>query len=202
MSAQTIPLSGSLDEQLSLRLLHQRIILLGSEVDDAVANRIVSQLLLLSAEDPKADISLFINSPGGSVMAGMAIYDTMAMIPNDVSTLAMGLSASMGQILLCAGTHGKRFSLPHTRILMHQGSAGIQGTTADVEIQERNLREIEDTVNGLLAFHTGHTVAEIERDSDRDHWFSAREALDYGMVDQIIGSSTELQSVPQRKAGL
>ena len=106
MSAQTIPLSGSLDEQLSLRLLHQRIILLGSEVDDAVANRNVSQLLLLSAEDPKADISLFINSPGGSVMAGMAIYDTMAMIPNDVSTLAMGLSASMGQILLCAGTHG------------------------------------------------------------------------------------------------
>ena len=163
-----------------MRLLHQRIILLGSEVDDAVANRIVSQLLLLSAEDPKADISLFINSPGGSVMAGMAIYDTMAMIPNDVSTLAMGLSASMGQILLCAGTHGKRFSLPHTRILMHQGSAGIQGTTADVEIQERNLREIEDTVNGLLAFHTGHTVADIERDSDRDHWFS----------------------VPQRKAGL
>lgn len=202
MNAQTTPLSGSFDEQLSLRLLHQRIVVLGTEVDDAVANRIVAQLLLLSAEDPRADISLYINSPGGSVSAGMAIYDTMMMIPNDVGTLAMGLAASMGQILLCAGAAGKRFSLPHSRILMHQGSAGVQGTTADVEIQEQNLRAIEDMVNGLLAHHTGHTIAEIERDSDRDHWFSAEEARQYGMVDHLVGNLAELQNPNHRKAGL
>lgn len=202
MTNQTTPINSALDEQLALRLLHQRIIVLGSEVDDEVANRIVSQLLLLSAEDPQADISLYINSPGGSVTAGMAIYDTMQMIPNQVGTLAMGLAASMGQILLCAGAPGKRYSLPHSRILMHQGSAGVQGTTADVEIQERNLRQIEDMVNGLLAQHIGKDVKQIEADSDRDHWFSALEAKEYGMVDHVLDSLVNLMPIKQRKVGI
>lgn len=202
MTNQTLPINSVLDEQLALRLLHQRIIVLGSEVDDEVANRIVSQLLLLSAEDSQADISLYINSPGGSVTAGMAIYDTMQMIPNQVGTLAMGLAASMGQILLCAGAPGKRYSLPHSRILMHQGSAGVQGTTADVEIQERNLRQIEDMVNGLLAQHIGKDVEQIEADSDRDHWFSALEAKEYGMVDHVLDSLMNLMPIKQRKVGL
>ncbi|AJT42971.1 ATP-dependent Clp protease proteolytic subunit [Psychromicrobium lacuslunae] len=202
MTTQTVPINAALDEQLALRLLHQRIIVLGSEVDDEVAHRVVSQLLLLSAEDPQADISLYINSPGGSVTAGMAIYDTMQIIPNQVSTLAMGLAASMGQILLCAGAAGKRYALPHTRILMHQGSAGVQGTTADVEIQERNLRQIEDMVNGLLAHHIGKEVAQIESDSDRDHWFSAAQAREYGMVDQVLESIDLAPSMKARKVGI
>src|ERR1035438_3586766 len=130
---------GTLDEQLATRLLYQRIIVLGTEVDDQVANRLCAQLLLLSAEDPRSDISLYINSPGGSVSAGLAIYDTMRLIPNDVSTLAMGLAGSMAQFLLCAGTAGKRFSLPHAQVLMHQGSAGFGGTAADVEIYAEQL---------------------------------------------------------------
>ncbi|NYE94918.1 ATP-dependent Clp protease protease subunit [Psychromicrobium silvestre] len=202
MTTQTVPPPSPFDEQLALRLLHQRIVVLGTEVDDAVATRIVSQLLLLSAEDARADISLYINSPGGSVTAGMAIYDTMQMIPNEVGTLAMGLAASMGQILLCAGAPGKRFALPHSRILMHQGSAGVQGTTADVEIQERNLRQIEDMVNGLLARHIGKNIEQIEADSDRDHWFSAEQAREYGMVDRVLDSAEQLVPVSNRRAGL
>lgn len=180
------PPVGTLDDQLAARLLHQRIIVLGSEVDDAIANRLCAQLLLLSAEDPRSDVSLYINSPGGSVSAGLAIYDTMRLIPNDVSTLAMGLAGSMGQFLLCAGTAGKRYSLPHAQVLMHQGSAGFGGTAADVEIYAEQLDRTSKLMTRLTAEHTGQPVETIERDSLRDRWFTAEEALDYGMIDHIV----------------
>src|ERR1051326_8152686 len=144
------PNAGSIDDQVAARLLHQRIIVLGQEVDDPIANRLCGQLLLLSAEDPRAPISEYINSPGGSVSAGLAIYDTMRLIPNDVSTLAMGLAASMGQFLLSAGTPGKRYALPRARVLMHQGSAGIGGTAIDIEIQAENLEHTKSVVLGLI----------------------------------------------------
>ena len=182
------PLTGPLDEQLTARLLQQRIIVLGAEVDDQIANRLCAQLLLLSAEDPRSDISLYINSPGGSVSAGLAIYDTMRLIPNNVSTLAMGLAASMGQFLLCAGTAGKRFSLPHAQVLMHQGSAGFGGTAADIEIYAGQLQRTGRTMIGLIAQHTGQPVAQVEQDSLRDRWFDAEEALSYGFIDHIVES--------------
>jgi ATP-dependent Clp protease protease subunit len=184
--AGTAQLTRALDDQLAARLLHQRIIVLGTEVDDQVANRICSQLLLLSAEDPRGDISLYINSPGGSVSAGLAIYDTMRLIPNSVSTLAMGLAGSMGQFLLTAGTAGKRFSLPHAQILMHQGSAGFGGTAADVEIYAEQLERISATLLRLIAEHTGQSVETVERDSRRDRWFTAPEARAYGLIDHIL----------------
>ena len=170
------------------RLLHQRIIVLGQEVDDAIANKLCAELLLLSAEDAKRDIALYINSPGGSVSAGLAIYDTMRLIPNDVATLARGMAASAGQFLLSAGAPGKRHALPHARILLHQGSAGIGGTAMDIEIQAKDLRYTRDTVLALVAEDTGQSVETIERDSRRDRWFSASEALDYGFVDQVVSS--------------
>ncbi|HSR85398.1 MAG TPA: ATP-dependent Clp protease proteolytic subunit [Streptosporangiaceae bacterium] len=179
-------LPGALDDQLIARLLYQRIIVLGSEVDDRVANRLCAQLLLLSAEDPRGDISLYINSPGGSVSAGLAIYDTMRLIPNDVSTLAMGLAGSMAQFLLCAGTRGKRFSLPHAQVLMHQGSAGFGGTAADVEIYSAQLERVGALMIRLTAEHTGQAPEQVEQDSRRDRWFSAEEALAYGMIDHIL----------------
>ena len=172
----TRPGGGSLDDQLAARLLHQRIIVLGKEVDDAIANRLCAQLLLLSAEDPRATSASTSTRPGGSVTAGLAIYDTMRLIPNDVSTLAMGLAASMGQFLLSAGTPGKRFGLPHARILMHQGSAGIGGTAADIEIQAENLEHTKNVMMRLIAEHTGQPVEKVERDADRDRWFTAEEA--------------------------
>ncbi|MEQ7128341.1 ATP-dependent Clp protease proteolytic subunit [Actinopolymorpha sp. B11F2] len=180
--------TNTFDDQLAARLLHHRIVLLGSEVEDVSANRVCAQLLLLSAEDPRSDISLYINSPGGVVYAGMAIYDTMRLIPNDVSTLAMGFAASMGQFLLCAGTKGKRFSLPHTRIMMHQGSAGIGGTAVDIEIQAENLEYSKAQMQRLLAEHTGQSVETIRTDSDRDRWFAPEEARDYGMIDTVVDS--------------
>lgn len=180
------------------RLLHQRIIVLGQQVDDDIANKLCAELLLLSAEDPKRDIALYINSPGGSVSAGLAIYDTMRLIPNDVSTLAMGLAASMGQFLLSAGTPGKRYALPHSRVLMHQGSAGIGGTAIDIEIQAENLEHTKNVMIGLIAEHTGQPVEVIERDSLRDRWFTAEQARDYGFVDRVL---TELSAVrPARPA--
>src|SRR5690349_7923815 len=150
--------AGPVDDQVTARLLHQRIIVLGSEVDDQVANRLCGQLLLLAAEDPRGAISLYINSPGGSVSAGLAIYDTMRLVPNEVSTLALGLAGSMGQFLLTAGTPGRRFSLPHAQILMHQGSAGFGGTAADVEIYAEQLERISATLLRLIAAHTGQPV--------------------------------------------
>ena len=194
--------AGTLDDQLITRLLYHRIIVLGSEVDDKVANRLCAQLLLLSAEDPRSDISLYINSPGGSVSAGLAIYDTMRLIPNDVSTLAMGLAGSMAQFLLCAGTKGKRFSLPNAQVLMHQGSAGFGGTAADVEIYAEQLDRTAKTMIRLTADHTGQPVATIERDSLRDRWFSADEALEYGMIDHIVERLDDIRPVVAGRAGL
>ena len=190
---------GTLDDQLAGRLLYQRIIVLGAEVDDRVANRLCGQLLLLSAEDPRADISLYINSPGGSVSAGLAIYDTMRLIPNDVSTLAMGLAGSMGQFLLSAGTPGKRFSLPHAQILMHQGSAGFGGTAADVEIYAGQLERVGATLLELTAEHTGQPIETVERDSRRDRWFTADEALAYGLIDHILDSVDDVRPAMARQ---
>jgi len=190
------------DDHLVARLLHHRIVLLGSEVDEASANRVCAQLLLLSAEDPRTDISLFVNSPGGVVYAGMAIYDTMRLVPNDVSTLAMGFAASMGQFLLCAGAKGKRYSLPHARIMMHQGSAGIGGTAADIEIQAENLAYSKGQMERLLSENTGQPVETIRRDSDRDRWFSAEEARAYGMVDRVVDSLDSIGHGVGRRMGI
>jgi ATP-dependent Clp protease protease subunit len=197
------PTAVGLDEQLISRLMFQRIVLLGTEVDDAVANRLCAQLLLLSAEDPRGDISLYINSPGGSVSAGLAIYDTMRLIPNDVSTLALGLAGSMAQFLLCAGTSGKRFSLPHAQVLMHQGSAGFGGTAADIEIYAEQLGRTGATMMRLISEHTGQPLERVEHDSLRDRWFSAGEARDYGIVDHIVEHLDDVRpSLAARKAGL
>jgi ATP-dependent Clp protease, protease subunit len=201
--AETASAGGTMDEQLLTRLLYQRIIFLGSEVDDKIANRLCAQLLLLSAEDPRSDISLYINSPGGSVSAGLAIYDTIRVIPNDVSTLALGLAGSMAQFLLCAGTAGKRYSLPHAQVLMHQGSAGFGGTAADIEIYAGQLERTGATMIRLIAGHTGQPVERIEQDSLRDRWFSAEEARDYGMVDHIVERLDDVRpAITGRRAGL
>jgi ATP-dependent Clp protease protease subunit len=201
--AEAPPATVSLDEQLVSRLLFQRIIVLGTEVDDQVANRLCAQLLLLSAEDSRSAISLYINSPGGSVSAGLAIYDTMRLIPNEVSTLAMGLAGSMAQFLLCAGTAGKRFSLPHAQVLMHQGSAGFGGTAADIEIYAEQLGRTGATMLRLIAEHTGQPLERVEQDSLRDRWFSAAEAREYGIVDHIVERLDDVRpAVAGRKAGL
>ena len=176
----------NLEDSVFNRLLKERILFLGSVVEDQIANQICAQLLLLSAEDPERDIWLYINSPGGSVSAGMAIYDTMQYINNDVATMAMGLAASMGQFLLCAGTNGKRFALPHARIMMHQPSGGIGGTAADVAIQAEQMLYTKSKMAERIAFHTGQTVEQIEKDSDRDRWFTADQALEYGFIDKVV----------------
>jgi ATP-dependent Clp protease protease subunit len=199
MATTTALMTGTLDDQLAARLLHQRIIVLGAEVDDPVANRLCAQLLLLSAEDPRSDISLYINSPGGSVSAGLAIYDTMRLIPNDVSTLAMGLAGSMGQFLLSAGTPGKRFSLPHAQILMHQGSAGFGGTAADVEIYAEQLERIGTTLLRLISEHTGQPYETVERDSRRDRWFDAEQARAYGLIDHILDRVDDVRPAISRR---
>ncbi|WP_433299579.1 ClpP family protease [Pseudonocardia sp. CA-142604] len=170
------------------RLLEERIVFLGREVDDEVANRISAQLLLLSAQDPDRDITLYINSPGGSVTAGMAIYDTMQLITPDVATWAVGFAASMGQFLLSAGTPGKRFALPHARILMHQPSAGVGGNATDVAIRAGVFGQMKREIAELTARHTGQSVETITADADRDRWFTAQEARDYGIVDHVAGT--------------
>jgi ATP-dependent Clp protease protease subunit len=180
----------NLGDSVYERLLRERIIFLGSQVDDVIANQLAAQMLLLSAEDPESDIWLYINSPGGSVTAGMAIYDTMKWVPNDVATVAMGLAASMGQFLLTAGTSGKRYALPHARIMMHQPSAGVGGTASDIAIQADLFRRTKQELNELQAHHTGQPVEQIEKDSDRDRWFTAQEALEYGMVDHVVSRAT------------
>jgi len=185
-------LGGNLDDTVYNRLLKERIIFLGTEVTDQVANRICAQLLLLAAEDPQRDIWLYINSPGGSVYSGMAIYDTMQFIANDVSTVAMGMAASMGQLLLCAGTRGKRYALPHARIMMHQPSGGIGGTAADIAIQAEQMLYTKRMFQERVAFHTGQTPDQIEADSDRDRWFTAEEARDYGFIDKVITGATQV----------
>jgi ATP-dependent Clp protease protease subunit len=184
-----------LGDQLFQRLLRHRIIFLGQQVDDELANRICAELILLAAEDDKRDISLYINSPGGSVSAGLAIYDVMQYVPNDVATYAMGLAASMGQFLLCAGAAGKRFAMPHAQVLLHQPHGGIGGTATDIRIQAEQILYLKRTLAERTAMHTGQTVEQIEADSDRDRWFTAEQAKDYGFVDQVVHSATEVQSV-------
>jgi len=179
---------GQLDDSVYQRLLRERIVFLGSEVRDANANTICAQLLLLSAEDPERDIWLYINSPGGSVDSGMAIYDTMQFVPNDVRTVAMGLAASMGQFLLCAGAAGKRFALPHARIMMHQPSGGLGGSASDIRIQAEQSLAIKKQMFELIAEHTGQGIEQIERDADRDRWFTAQAAKEYGFIDHVIES--------------
>lgn len=180
-----------LDDHIYQRLLKERIIFLGSDVRDDNANAIAAQMLLLAAEDPEKDIWLYINSPGGSISAGMAIFDTMKWIPNDVATVAMGLAASMGQFLLSAGTPGKRYATPHARVMMHQPSGGIGGTASDIKIQAEQMLFVKKQMAELIAQHTGQDLERIEKDSDRDRWFSADEAKEYGFIDHVFESAAQ-----------
>ncbi|GAA2458343.1 ATP-dependent Clp protease proteolytic subunit [Streptomyces mauvecolor] len=183
-------LGGGLGDQVYSRLLNDRIIFLGQQVDDEIANKITAQMLLLAAADQDKDIYLYINSPGGSVTAGMAVYDTMQYIQNDVVTIGMGMAASMGQFLLTGGTAGKRFALPNTDILMHQGSAGIGGTASDIKIQAEYLIRTKKRMAEITAAHSGQTVETIIRDGDRDRWYTAEEAKEYGLIDEIISAAS------------
>ena len=182
--AQT-PLGTEPGSEIYRMLLRERIVVLGSDVNDQVANQIVAQLLYLEGQDPDKDIWLYINSPGGSVTAGMAVYDTMQFVRPDVGTICMGLAASMGQFLLCAGAPGKRFALPHTRIMMHQPSGGLRGQAADIAIQAEQMLYIKRLMAERIAHHTGQTVEQVEADSDRDRWFTAEQAKDYGIIDDV-----------------
>jgi len=183
---------GSLNDSVYQSLLANRIVFLGSEVRDENANAICAQMLLLNAEDPHKDIYLYINSPGGSTDSGMAIFDTMQWISNDVATVAIGLAASMAQFLLSAGAKGKRFALPHSRIMMHQPSGGLGGTASDIKIQAEQSLHIKKTMSRLIASHTGQTVEQIEADSDRDRWFTAEEALAYGFIDHVFERASQI----------
>jgi len=184
----------NLNDSVYERLLRERIVFLGSQVDDPIANIICAQLLLLAAEDPERDIYLYINSPGGSVSAGMAIYDTMQYVENDVATVAMGLAASMGQFLLCAGAKGKRYATPHARVMMHQPSGGLGGSASDIAIQAEQMLYTKKILQERIAFHTGQSVEQIEKDSDRDRWFTADEAKDYGFVDNVVTRANQVPS--------
>jgi ATP-dependent Clp protease protease subunit len=183
------PSFGGLGDQVYNRLLNERIIFLGQPVDDDIANKITAQLLILAA-DPDKDINLYINSPGGSVTAGMAIYDTMQFIKNDIVTIALGLAASMGQFLLSAGTPGKRFALPNAEILIHQPSAGLAGSATDIKIHAEQLIRTKKKMAELTSLHTGQSVEQVTHDSDRDRWFSAEEAKEYGLIDEVMPSAT------------
>ena len=180
-----------LGDSVYQRLLKERIIWLGGEVRDENANAICAQLLLLAAEDPDRDIYLYINSPGGSVTAGMAIYDTMQFVECDVATYGMGLAASMGQFLLAAGTKGKRYALPHAKIMMHQPSAGVGGSAADIAIQAEQFAATKREMAELIAFHTGQSFEQVTEDSDRDRWFTAEQAKEYGFVDHVISRASQ-----------
>jgi len=171
------------------RLLKERIIFIGSPIDDYVASLAIAQLLFLASEDPSKDIFMYINSPGGSVTAGMAIYDTMQYIKPDIATYCVGVAASMAQVLLCAGTRGKRFALPHSRILMHQPLGRTQGQATDIEIFTKEMLRIRDMLYNVIAKHTGKTYEDIKRDADRDNYMSAQEALEYGIVDHVLEST-------------
>ena len=186
------PIVGAQEDYVYNSLLKERIIWLGSEVRDSNANLICSQMLLLSAEDPEADIYLYINSPGGSVTAGMAIYDTMQLIPNDVVTVVTGMAASMGQFLLTAGAPGKRYITPHTRVLLHQPLGGAGGSATEIRINADLILGMKKELAAITASRTGKTVEQVEADGDRDHWFTAQEALEYGFVDRVIDSPQEI----------
>ena len=192
MSTPGFNLSDSVYE----RLLRDRIIFLGTQVDDEIANKLCAQILLLSAEDPTRDISLYINSPGGSVTAGMSVYDTMNFIKPDVSTLCLGQAASMGAMLLTAGAKGKRFALPHSRVMIHQPliSGGLGGQASDIEIHARELLKMKATLNELLAKHSGQPLEKIERDTDRDNFMSAEEAAAYGLIDHVTTARADISA--------
>ena len=177
---------SDLDGHIYQRLLKERIVFLGSEVRDQNSNALCAQLLLLNAEDPEADIFFYINSPGGSVDSGLAIYDTMQFISNDVATVSLGLAASMGQFLLASGTKGKRYALPNARIMMHQPSGGIGGSASDIRIQAEQSLLLKKRLNELQAKHTGQVIEKIEEDADRDRWFTPLEAKEYGFIDHVI----------------
>jgi ATP-dependent Clp protease, protease subunit len=181
-------------EGLYQRLLAKRIVFIGAEIDNDLANRVCAQLLLLSAQDGERDITVYVNSPGGVVDGGMAIYDIMQYLPNDIVTVAMGMAASMGQSLLCAGTHGKRYALRHARVMMHQPHGGIGGTASDIKIQAEQTRYLKRVLAERTAFHTGQPVERIEADSDRDRWFTAEQAREYGFVDHVIDSTDRVGS--------
>ena len=186
-------------DMLDERLLRERIIWLEGEVRDENSNRIAKQLHVLAAEDPDKDITLYINSPGGSITAGMVIYDTMQLIPNDITTIAMGLAASMGQFLLCAGAPGKRYATPNTRIMMHQPLGGIGGTASDIKIQAEQMLFIKKRMAQLIADHSGQTLEQIEADSDRDRWFNPEDAKVYGLIDHVYSSAADAPPVKSRK---
>jgi ATP-dependent Clp protease protease subunit len=179
-------------DQLFQRLLAQRIVFIGAEIDDDLANRVCSQLLLLAAQDGQRDIKIFINSPGGSMDAMFAMYDVMKYLPNDISTVGLGMAASAGQFLLTAGTAGKRYALRNTRIMMHQPSGGIGGTASDIRIQAEQSLHIKAMMQRLIAEHTGQTLEQIESDSDRDRWFTAEQALEYGQIDHVYTQASQL----------
>lgn len=183
-----------LNDAIYNRLLRERIIWLGSEVRDENANAICAQLMLLAAEDPERDIFLYINSPGGSITAGMAIYDTMQFIQPDVATVGMGMAASMGQFLLSSGTKGKRYATPHTRVMMHQPSGGIGGTVTDIRIASELIQHMKQVLAELIAEQTGKTAEQINTDADRDRWFTAEEALDYGFIDHVVEHAAAVPS--------
>ena len=196
MNPTAVAAAGGLgmNDNVYQSLLANRIIFLGSEVRDENANAICAQMLLLNAEDPHKDIFLYITSPGGSVDSGMAIFDTMQWISNDVATVAMGLAASMGQFLLSAGTPGKRYALPHSRIMMHQPSGGLGGTASDIRIQAEQSLHIKKTMAELIAKHTGQPLEQIEADSDRDRWFTAEQALEYGFIDHVYERASQINT--------
>lgn len=178
------------------RLLKDRIIFLGSQVDDEVANALVAQMLFLQSDDPKADIHLYINSPGGSVSAGLAIYDTMQFVSCDVATYCIGQAASMGAVLLAAGASGKRFALPNARIMIHQPLAGMQGTAEEISIHAKEFKRIKQKLNEILIKHSGQSLTQIERDTDRDRFMSAEEAVEYGLIDKAIESMPRDATAP------
>ena len=175
------------------RLLKDRIIFLGTAIDDSVANTVIAQLLFLQTEDPEKDIHLYINSPGGIVTSGLAIYDTMQYVKPDICTYCIGQAASMGALLLTAGTKGKRFSLPHARIMLHQPLGGFQGQATDIEIHAREILKVKDTLNRVISTHTGQHLDKIRKDTDRDFFMSGQEAKDYGLVDQVIDTLKKKQ---------
>ena len=190
-----VALEGGFDSRsdIFVRLLKSRVVMLGTDVNDDIANQVCAQLLFLEGEDPKADIWLYINSPGGSVTAGMAIYDTMQFVSCDVATVCLGLAASMGQFLLTAGAAGKRYSLPNARIMMHQPLAGLRGQAADIAIQAEQLAYTKRRMAELIAHHSGREVAQIQADSERDRWFTAEQAKEYGLVDKVIVKRGEIR---------
>lgn len=182
------------------RLLKDRIIFIGTPIDDHVANLVIAQLLFLQMEDGKKDISIYVNSPGGSVSSGLAIYDTMQFITCDVNTYCMGIAASMGAVILCAGTKGKRYALPNSDIMIHQVSGGAQGQASDVERQVEFMYKLKRRLNGILSHHTGKSVEDVERDADRDHYMTAAEAKAYGLVDEVVKSRKEIKDLEKPPA--